>query len=92
MTGSTGNPQAKRNSRNRIATNHSTRRCDRWTTFNARHGGKFEFHHTPPHASWVNQVEMFFSILSKRVLKWGNFHSTQDLAEKIAAFIGRWNE
>ena len=35
---------------------------------------------------------MFFSILSKRVLKWGNFHSTQDLAEKIAAFIGRWND
>jgi len=64
----------------------------RWTTFNQRHNNKFEFHYTPIHASWVNQVEIFFSILQKRCLKWANFHSTDELKEKVMAFIKRWNE
>ncbi|MDO9534075.1 MAG: transposase [Bacillota bacterium] len=45
----------------------------RWTEFNQKHGNKFEFHYTPIHASWVNQVEIFFSILQKRCLKHGSF-------------------
>lgn len=64
----------------------------RWTAFNERHGGKFEFRFTPLHASWVNQVEIFFSILHRRCLKYGNFTSAEDLREKVLAFIKRWNE
>ncbi len=64
----------------------------RWTQFNEQHGNKFEFHYTPIHASWVNQVELFFSILQKRCLKHGSFRSVQDLETKVMAFIRRWNE
>ena len=64
----------------------------RWTEFNKRHGNKFEFHYTPIHASWVNQVEIFFSILQKRCLKHGNFRSIEELKAKVMAFIRRWNE
>jgi len=71
---------------------HKDGPSERWTTFNQRHNNKFEFHYTPIHASWVNQVEIFFSILQKRCLKWANFHSTEELKEKVMAFIKRWNE
>lgn len=64
----------------------------RWTEFNERHGGRFEFRFTPLHASWVNQVEVFFSILHRRCLKYGNFTSVEDLRDKVLAFIKRWNE
>ncbi len=63
----------------------------RWTAFNARHGNKFEFHYTPLHASWVNQVEIFFSIVYKRALKHRSFTSTEDLKDRVMAFIARWN-
>jgi len=63
----------------------------RWSRFNARHGGKFEFVYTPLHASWVNQIEIFFSILHRRCLKHGDFHSTEDLRGHVLAFIDRWN-
>lgn len=63
----------------------------RWSTFNERHNNKFEFHYTPLHASWVNQVEIFFSIVQKRCLKWASSDSTEELKEKIMAFIQRWN-
>lgn len=64
----------------------------RWTEFNEKHGNKFEFHYTPVHASWVNQVELFFSILQKRCLKHGSFRSVEELKTKVLAFIRRWNE
>jgi transposase len=64
----------------------------RWTEFNERHGGKFEFRYTPLHASWVNQVEIFFSILHRRCLKHGSFPSVENLQDTVLDFIRRWNE
>ena len=43
----------------------------RWSTFNVKHHNKFELHFTPLHASWVNQVETFFSISPKTLLEMG---------------------
>jgi hypothetical protein len=63
----------------------------RWTRFNQRHGGKFVFYHTPLHASWVNQIEIFFSILSRRCLKKASFGSTDELRNRVLGFICRWN-
>lgn len=63
----------------------------RWTYFNEWHGGKFTFVYTPVHASWVNQIEIFFSILHRRCLKHGNFTSQEDLRNKVLAFIEQWN-
>jgi len=45
------------------------------------------FHYTPNHASWMNQVELWFSILARKLLKRGNFTSVQDLIAKVLAFI-----
>jgi transposase len=48
-------------------------------------------HFTPTHASWLNQVELFFSILERRLLKRGEFASVDELAERIIAFIKDYN-
>jgi transposase len=45
------------------------------------------FHYTPKHASWMNQIEIWFSILVRKVLKRGNFTSVDDLKAKVLAFI-----
>lgn len=50
------------------------------------------FHFTPTHASWLNQVELWFSILERQMLKRGNFNSTDDLGEKIIQFIEAYNK
>ena len=44
-------------------------------------------HDTPTHASWLNQVELFLSILSRRLLRHGEFDSVDDLATRVIAFI-----
>lgn len=48
-------------------------------------------HFTPTHASWLNQVELFFSILERRLLKHGEFDSVEDLADRIVAFTRDYN-
>jgi transposase len=48
-------------------------------------------HNTPTHASWLNQVELFFSILERRVLRNGEFGSVDELAARIIAFINDYN-
>ena len=47
--------------------------------------------YTPKHASWLNIVEIFFSILTRRMLRRGEFTSRQDLADKILKFIEVYN-
>lgn len=49
------------------------------------------FHYTPKHASWMNQIEIWFSILVRKVLKRGNFSSVDDLKRKVLAFIEYYN-
>lgn len=50
------------------------------------------FHYTPKHASWMNQIEIWFSILSRKLLKRGTFSSVADLKEKVLAFIEYFNQ
>jgi hypothetical protein len=49
------------------------------------------FHYTPKHASWMNQVEIWLSILVRKVIKRGNFTSIQELKRKVLAFIEYYN-
>lgn len=49
------------------------------------------FHYTPKHASWLNQVEIWFSILARKLLKRGNFTSVENLIAKVLAFIDYYN-
>jgi len=50
------------------------------------------FHYTPRHASWMNQIEIWFGILMRKVVRRGNFSSQEDLKQKIVAFIKYFNE
>ena len=47
--------------------------------------------HTPVHASWLNQVEIFFSVIQKKVVSPNNFPSLEKLSETLLAFVDRYN-
>ena len=53
---------------------------------------RWSFQFTPTHASWLNQVEIFFSILVRRLLKHGIFTSEDDLAQQMLAYIETYNQ
>ena len=53
---------------------------------------RIQFLYPPKHTSWLNQIELWFSILTRRVLKRGNFASTDALRERILAFIAYCNQ
>lgn len=53
---------------------------------------RIRFVYTPKHTSWLNQIEIWFSILVSRLLKRGNFSSVNELRERILAFIDYFNE
>jgi len=48
-------------------------------------------YYTPKHASWMNQVEIWLSILVRKLLKRGNFMTLDDLRDQILAFIAYYN-
>ena len=52
---------------------------------------RVRFAYTPKHCSWLNQVEIWFSILSRRALRRASFASTEELAERLLAFIDYFN-
>jgi hypothetical protein len=54
-------------------------------------GHAIVFHYTPKHSSWLNQVEIWLSILVRKLLKRGSFSSTADLEAKVLAFIAYYN-
>ncbi len=64
----------------------------RWEDFNRLHGGRVRFVHTPIHASWVNQVEIWFGVLHRRVLKHNSFRTAAELVEAVDGYIAHWNE
>jgi transposase len=50
------------------------------------------FHFTPTHASWMNQAEIWFSILSRSALHGASFTSPKQVRNQIDAFIESYNE
>lgn len=52
---------------------------------------KVVFHYTPKHSSWLNQIEIWFSILVRKLLKRASFKCLSDLKEKILSFIDYFN-
>lgn len=49
------------------------------------------FHYTPKHSSWLNQMEIWLSILVRKLLRRGSFLSVQDLQTRVLAFIDYYN-
>lgn len=73
---------------------HAPKRLERWLQAQARqHGWPFTFqvYWLPKHASWLNQLEIWFSILQRKLLKPNHFDSIQALVKNIMAFIRRYN-
>jgi transposase len=67
--------------------NLNTHRAGVWQDFNEKHGGRFQFHYTPIHASWVNQIELLFGIFSRRVLRNASHTSTEHLRDRTLAWF-----
>ena len=72
-----------------ILDNYSThKRNEEWL---AKYEGKVVFHFTPTSASWLNQVEIWFSLLSRKTLIGASFKGKEPLREAIQAFIATTN-
>lgn len=61
------------------------------TAFLCDSSHRIRFVFTPRHCSWLNQVEMWFSVLSRRLLRRGSFVSKQDLRARLVQFIEYFN-
>ena len=61
---------------------------DRWLAMHPN----VRFHFTPTHASWLNQIEVWFSILSRQALRGASFASARELREAIDRFIATYND
>ena len=66
---------------------HKTAEVNDWLAEHRR----WQLVFTPTHASWLNQVEIFFSILARRVLRHGQFTGPDDLATQMLAFVEHHN-
>lgn len=58
----------------------------------ARFGGRVQLHFTPTSASWLNQIEIWFGLLTRKALRGASFASRDNLRSAIEAFIQRTNE
>jgi hypothetical protein len=54
-------------------------------------GHRHVFHFTPVHGSWLNQVELFFSVLSRKLLRRDDFASALAFAQRLEAWMGWYN-
>lgn len=52
---------------------------------------RFHVHYTPTYASWLNQVEIWFNLITQQAIRRGTFHSVKDLIRKINAFVSQYN-
>jgi hypothetical protein len=52
---------------------------------------RIAFHSTPKHSSWLNQIEIWLSILVRKLLQRGSFTSVEDLSARVLAFIDSYN-
>jgi len=66
---------------------HTSKATAAWLAAHPR----FQVTYTPKHASWLNMVEIFFSILTRRLLRRGEFTSREHLANKILKFITHYS-
>ena len=74
-----------------LNTHKDSRRSAHITQWNRAHGNRFVFHYTPTHGSWLNQVELWFGLVARRVLRHGNFPDPDALVAAIERFLHTWN-
>jgi putative transposase len=66
---------------------HSHPTAKRWL---ARHP-RWHVHHTPTYASWLNQVEIFFNLITQQAIRRGTFSSVKELTAKIDQYVAHYN-
>ena len=69
-------------------TTHKHAKVRRWLAARPR----YHVHYTPTYASWLNQVEIWFNIITQKAIRRGTFRSVKDLIEKIKRFVDQYNK
>ena len=67
---------------------HSGKDVDKWLSTHQN----FKFHYTPVGSSWLNQVEIWFGIITRQAIRRGTFGSVRLLIQAITNYIASWNE
>jgi putative transposase len=73
-----------------VVDNYSTHKhpkVKRWLALHPR----YQVHYTPTYASWLNQVEIWFNLITQRAIRRGTFKSVKDLVTKIEQFVNHYN-
>jgi putative transposase len=73
-----------------IADNYATHKHPRIKAWLARHP-RYHIHYTPTYASWLNQVERWFGLITQRAIRRGSFRSVSDLIRQIDSFVTHYN-
>ncbi len=66
---------------------HKHEKVRRWLAARPR----YHVHYTPTYSSWLNQVEIWFNIITQRAIRRGTFRSVKDLIAKIENFVAHYN-
>jgi putative transposase len=66
---------------------HKYARVKKWLASRPR----FHLHFTPTYASWLNQVEIWFNIITRRAIRRGSFRKVKELIERIERYTDKWN-
>lgn len=74
-----------------IADNYGTHKHAKVRAWLARRP-RFHLHHTPTYASWLNQVERWFGLITQQAIRRGSFDSVSDLKRKINEFVEHYNQ
>lgn len=75
-----------------IIDNFSTHKHEEVKKWLKKRDDRIKFHFTPTHASWLNQIELWFSILSRKILKRGIFSSKEELVKTVMNYIDEYNK
>jgi transposase len=73
-----------------IADNYATHKHPRVKAWLARHA-RFHLHYTPTYASWLNQVERWFALITHQAIRRGSFRSVRELIRKIDRYVTLYN-
>ena len=73
-----------------VADNYATHKHPKVKAWLARHG-RFHIHCTPTYASWLNQVERWFGLVTQQAIRRGSFRNVRDLIRKIDSFVTHYN-
>lgn len=52
---------------------------------------RYHVHYTPTYASWLNQIEIWFNLITQRAIRRGSFRSVRDLVDRINGFVEQYN-